>query len=149
MAKSLYAGGRGGAEFEHASTPRKFLRGVKYTVSASGCIGGIRPVFQGPTGDVDGANSGQTGKETLVGRPGYVVGGMIARGTDRLNAFKLIFVKLAGNRLVMSDRYESDWIGDKTGGQATKFDGKGKSIIGIVGTATETECRGLGLLFEE
>lgn len=146
-AKSLYVGGRGGAEFEHAPNPRKFLRGVKYSLSASGCINGIRPVFQGPGGDVDGGNAGQTSKETLVGRPGYVVGGMIARGTDRLNAFKLIFVKVSGNRLVMSDRYESDWAGTRGGGAEVRLADDGTPVVGIFGKAGG-EIDGAGLILQ-
>ena len=147
MVKSAYVGGGGGKDFEHASTPRKFLRGVKYSVSASGCISGIRPVFQGPSGDVDGANAAQTSKETLVGRPGYVVGGMIARGTDRLNAFKLIFVKIAGTRLVMSDRYESDWVGTRGGGAEIRLGDDGTPVVGLFGRSGG-EIDGAGLILQ-
>ena len=145
--KSAFVGGRGGAEFEHAPSPRKLLRGLKYTVGANGALCGIRPVFQGPSGDVDGGNAGQTARETVVGRPGYVVGGMIVRGTDRVNTFKLVFVRLSGNRLVMSDRYESEWVGTRGGGAEMRLGDDGTPVVGLYGRAGN-EVDGVGLMLQ-
>ena len=76
-----YIGGKGRGE-SNTPKPRQFLRGVQYGLGGSGCLGGIRPVFQSPSGDVTGGNAGSVpATETVVGRPGYVVGGMVARGT--------------------------------------------------------------------
>src|SRR6185295_978348 len=46
VARSAYVGGEGGKEFEHAPNPRQFLRGIKYSVSSSGALNGLKPVFQ-------------------------------------------------------------------------------------------------------
>lgn len=145
--KSAFVGGRGGAEFEHSPSPRKLLRGLRYTVGGNGALCGLRPVFQGASGDEDGGNAGQTARETLVGRPGYVVGGMVARGTDRLNAFKLIFVKVSGNRLVMSDRYESEWVGTRGGGAEIRLADDGTPVVGLYGRAGN-EVDGAGLMLQ-
>jgi hypothetical protein len=145
--KSAWVGGRGGAELEIVPSPRKFLRGLKYSVGSNGALCGLRPVFQGPSGDVDGGNLGQTARDPLIGRPGYVVGGMVARGTDRLNAFKLIFVKLSGNRLVMSDRYESEWVGTRGGGTEIRLGDDGTPVIGLHGRAG-SEIDGIALILQ-
>ena len=108
----------------------------------------IRPVFQGPSGDVDGGNAGGSAAKTLVvGQPGYVVGGMVARGTDRLNAFKLIFVKLSGNRLIMTDRYETEWIGTRAGGAEVRIGDDGTPVVGVFGKSGG-EIDGFGLLLQ-
>jgi hypothetical protein len=146
--KSAYVGAGGGADFENAPNPRQFLRGLKCGLSTTGCLGSLKPVYQGPAGDVDGAQAGQAGAGmSVIARPGYAVGGMIARGTDRLNAFKLVFMRVSGTRLVASDRYESDWIGTRAGGAEVSLGDDGTPVIGIFGRAG-AEIDGAGLLLQ-
>jgi hypothetical protein len=146
--KSAYVGGGGGAPFENAPNPRQFLRGLKYGLTTSGCLGSLKPVYQGPAGDVDGAQAGPgAAGKSVIARPGYVVGGMIARGTDRLNAFKLVFMRVSGTRLMASDRYESEWIGTRAGGAEVSLGDDGTPVLGIFGHAGG-EIDGAGLLLQ-
>ncbi|MBI3857601.1 MAG: hypothetical protein HY293_18120 [Planctomycetes bacterium] len=148
LVKSAYVGGGGGSAFEHAPQPRQFLRGLKYELSTSGCLRSLKPVYQGPGGDVEGAQAGPGGTgKSVIARPGYAVGGMIARGTDRLNAFKLVFMKVSGTRLVVSDRYESEWVGTRAGGAEVTLGDDGTPVIGIFGKAGG-EIDGAGLLLQ-
>jgi hypothetical protein len=128
--------------------PRLLLRGLKYGLSPRGCLGGLRPVFQGPSGDVEGAKAGTFPvNQEIVARPGYAVGGMIARGSDRLNAFKLIFMRVSGGRLVAADRYESEWIGSRAGGDEVRLGDDGTPVVGIFGRSGG-EIDGAGLILQ-
>jgi hypothetical protein len=147
-AKSAYVGGGGGGVFENAPAPRQFLRGFRYGLTASGCLGSLKPVYLGPSGDVDGAQEGKVGaSRAVIARPGYAVAGMIVRGTDRLNAFKLVFMRVSGSRLLASDRYESDWIGTRAGGEEVRLGDDGTPVIGVFGRAGG-EIDGAGLLLQ-
>jgi hypothetical protein len=147
-AKTAYVGGGGGADFESAPAPRRFLRGLRYGLTGSGSVAGLKPVYLGPNGDVDGAQAGGGGAgQAVIARPGYAVGGMVARGTDRLNAFKLVFMKVSGTRLVVSDRYESDWIGTRAGGDEIRLGDDGTPVIGVFGKAGN-EIDNAGLLLQ-
>ena len=145
--RSAYVGGPGGREFEQAPHPRQFLLGLKYKITGSGCLGGLQPVFQGPSGDVDGTLVAQNVRDSVIARPGYAVGGMVARGTDRFNAFKLIFMRVSGSRLIVSDRYESEWVGTRDGGAEIRLGDDGTPVVGIFGKAGG-EIDGAGLLLQ-
>jgi hypothetical protein len=133
LAKSAYVGGPGGRDFELAPNPRQLLRGAHLRVS-SGFLGSIKPVFQGPGGDVEGALAGEgSAKTEVIGRPGYVVGGIVVRATDRVNAVKLIFVKVSGNRLVPGDRYETEWFGSRPGGAEVMLGDGATPVLGVYG----------------
>jgi len=146
LVKSDFVGGQGGTPFEEGPTPRAYLRGVKYSVSVSGALQGLQPLFFGASGESAGAKAG-TGAidKELAARPGYAVGGMIARGTDRLNAFKLVFMRISGSRLIPTDRYESGWVGSRGGGDEVKLGGDGTPVLGLFGRAGG-EIDGAGLL---
>lgn len=146
--RSPYHGGGGGRPFEHAPTPPQLLRGLKYGLSPKGCIGSLKPVYQGPSGDVDGPQFGTSApSQVLVARPGYAVGGLVVRSTDRLNAFKLIFMRVSGTQLVATDRYESDWIGTRAGGTELRLGDDGTPVLGLYGRAGG-EVDGAGLLLQ-
>ncbi|HEV3026229.1 MAG TPA: hypothetical protein VG457_01570, partial [Planctomycetota bacterium] len=106
----------------------------------------LQPLFTGPAGESVGQKVGEgTPVQEVLAPPGYAVGGMIARGTDRLNAFKLIFMRVSGSRLVPLDRIESDWVGGREGGAETLLGGDGTPVLGIFGGAGAW-IDGLGLL---
>ncbi len=133
VVRSAGLGGPGGRDFELAPNPRQLVRGFHLRVS-SGFLGSVKPVFQGPKGDVDGALAGEGNAKTeVIGRPGYVVGGLVVRATDRVNSVKVIFVKLSGNRLVPGDRYETEWFGSRPGGTETMLGDGVTPVVGIFG----------------
>ncbi len=147
-AKTDSVGGKGGTAFEEVPSPRQFLRGFKYSVSTSGCLRTLQGLYVGVSGESEGArHGGGTGGSEIVARPGYAVGGMVARGTDRLNAFKLVFMRVSGARLIASDRYESGWIGTRGGGAEVTMGGDGTPVLGYFGQAGgEIDAGGLILL---
>jgi hypothetical protein len=135
VAKSACLGGPGGAAFELAPQPRQLLRGLTVRVSP-GYLGSVKPIFQGPGGDVQGSMVGEgTAKIDVVGRPGYVVGAVVIRASDRVNALKVIFVKMSGNRLLPGDRYESEWFGSRPGGTEVTLGDGVTPVVGIFGRA--------------
>jgi hypothetical protein len=146
--RSPLAGGEGGAPFEEAPDPRSFLRGLKYGLSAAGALSALKPLYLGASGTSEGDHfGGGRADREVTAPPGYAVGGMIARGSDRLNAFKLIFMRVSGSRLVPEDRQESGWIGTRDGGTEQTFGGDGTPVIGIHGKAGgELDAAGLLLL---
>jgi hypothetical protein len=133
VTRSACIGGSGGRDFELAPTPRQLLRGLHLRVS-SGYVGSVKPVFQGPAGDVDGALAGEGNAKTeVIGRPGYVVGGVVLRATDRVNSMKVIFVRVSGNRLLAGDRYETEWFGSRPGGTETMLGDGVTPVVGVFG----------------
>ncbi len=146
LVKTDFVGGQGGTPFEDGPSPRMYLRGLKYSVAGSGAITGLQPLYFGPSGETAGAKVGDgKAEKEIVARPGYAVGGMIARGTDRLNAFKLIFMRISGSRLIPTDRYESGWAGSRAGGDEVTLGGDGTPVLGLFGRAGG-EVDGAGLL---
>jgi hypothetical protein len=91
-------------------------------------VGGVEPVLD------------------IIARPGYAVGGMTARATDRLNSFKLIFMRIAGSRLDPADAYESPWVGGQNGGPEVRQGGDGRPAVGLHGRAA-WEVDSAGLIF--
>jgi hypothetical protein len=56
-------------------------------------------------------------------------------------------VKLSGNRLVMSDRYESEWVGTRGGGTEIRLGDDGTPVIGLHGRAG-SEIDGIALILQ-
>ena len=111
----------------------------------------LRPIYRvGAAADTMGETFGSAAEQTVraVAKPGYAVGGVTAKTGLGVNGFSITFMKIAKDKLDPADRYESDWIGDKTGGGPPTFTGgDGKFITGM-------QCRlnnnnhtsGIGLL---
>jgi hypothetical protein len=145
----LLGGKEGGAAFEDYPQPRLFLKGIRYAVSGSGCFRSLQPLYLGPTATVEGRKVGGSAGEAvvdLVAKPGYAVGGMSARATERFNSFKLIFMKISGTRLDATDAYESPWVGGQNGGQEIRQGGDGRPAVGLYGRAGE-EIDSAALIF--
>lgn len=144
--RSPYVGGSGGQEFEDLPDPRQLLRGFRYALTGEGGLFTLQPVYSGRQRDTEGRRyGGAEPSGQVTARPGFAVGGMVARGTDRLNAFKLIFMRISGGQVDSADRYESDWIGTRPGGEEVLFGGAGKPAIGIFGRSA-WEIDGAGLI---
>ncbi len=146
LVKSAHIGGTGGSDFSDAPQPRMFLRGFRYSLTGPGNLNALQPLYTGASGEGEGGKFGKGGLGLeIVAKPGYAVGGMVARGTDRLNAFKLVFMRISGARLAAPDRYESDWIGHRGGGEELTLGGDGTPVLGLFGSAGD-EIDGAGLL---
>jgi hypothetical protein len=136
--KAPWLGGQtGGNPFEDCPEPRQFLRGIRYAVSGSGCIRNLQPLYIGPSGAHEGRRVGDLIEPVadLLAKPGYAVGGMTAKATERFNSFKLLFMKISGNRLDPADSYESPWVGGQNGGPEVRQGGDGRPAVGLHGRA--------------
>jgi hypothetical protein len=144
----LLGGTSGGTAFEDCPQPRQFLRGIRYAASGSGCMRSLQPLYIGASGATEGRRAGGAVEPVadLVARPGYAVGAMIGRATDRFNSFKLIFMKISGSRLDPADAYESPWVGGQNGGPEVRQGGDGRPAVGLHGRAGE-EIDSAALIF--
>jgi hypothetical protein len=148
---TLLVGGQGGGPFEEITPDRSLLIGLRVTLYELG--GGLvvktfQPVFQKGDGRFDGTTHGfpQGNPTEFLAKPGYAVGGIVARGAARVDGFKVVFMKVSGPRLIPTDRYESDWIGGKGGNEMT-LGCDGSPVIGLLGRqGSDTDAIGLIIL---
>jgi hypothetical protein len=82
----------------------------------------------------------------VTAKPGYAVGGLTGRAGLLLNGMAVTFMRLDGGKLNPDDKYQSDWIGDRTGGSETAIDSQGMLVVGIHGKEGDVECQALGLV---
>lgn len=132
--------------FEAAPLPRQPLKGFRCSFGPTGALASLQPLYLGPSGTTAAAVTGMPlGPETeIVGKEGYVVGGMMARGSDRVNSLKVIFMRWTGSRLLPFDRYESEWLGSRAGGDPVLLAGDGTPVLGFFGRAgSEIDAVGL------
>jgi hypothetical protein len=80
----------------------------------------------------------------IVAKPGYAVGQIVLTATDRLDGFKIIFMRHAGGRLLAGDSYESAWVGVPMKGEVKTL-GDGSPVGGIFGKKGG-EIDGFGLI---
>jgi clan AA aspartic protease (TIGR02281 family) len=142
-------GGAGGGEFEQVASKGGILVGINCTVgnwAGHKVINSVTPVFAMGTEKSVGQIRGQSTSSSVsaIAKPGYAVGGIVARSGNRLDGFKIIFMRRKGNQLDPADSYDSDWMGG-TGGGETRIGGDGKRVIGIFGRAG-AEMDALGLV---
>jgi hypothetical protein len=84
---------------------------------------------------------------TVRASPGYAVGAMKIRTGLNINGLSLTFMKIQGKALDPGISYTSPWIGDRTGGSETSFNGKGAPVIGIFGSEDEQQIKSIGFFF--
>jgi hypothetical protein len=141
-------GGGGGTPFEEVSPNGALLVGLRVTTYALGggtVIKSFQPFFQRGDARVEGAIHGipQGDPTEILAKSGYAVAGLVARGSARVDGFKLIFMRVSGSRLVPGDRYESGWIGG-SGGIEAVLAGDGSPVIGLHGRqGADTDALGL------
>jgi hypothetical protein len=146
------AGGPGGTHFAEAPDPPAFLTGFRCTAfppEAPRYIQSIQPLYGPEAARVEGALQGDRGHEPTViaARPGYAVGGLVVRASDRVNGFRIVFQKIDGNRLDPKDRYESDWFGGKEGAETALTAPDGEAVVGLFGRAgADVDAVGMVLL---
>jgi hypothetical protein len=114
-------------------------------------VNAIRPIYRTDKKVSRGKQYGTPLKKaiTVKAKDGYAVGGITIRSGLLVNGLSVTFMRIRDGQLDPSNSYESDWIGDRTGGSETTLQGDGTSVIGIIGKANKKDCMGLGLLFDE
>jgi hypothetical protein len=141
--------------FEHVPQEPALLVGFSLrTSSAEGpnhlVVGSLQPIYLTAEGQKSGPNFGGRGLGHLYGKPvqvtaktGYAVGGIVVKWSavsgqwpgPRVDALKVVFMRIDGARLDPKDRYESPWLGGKLEGQEGSLGGDGRPVIGIHGAS--------------
>jgi hypothetical protein len=83
---------------------------------------------------------------TVQAKAGYAVGGITGRAPRFLNGVSLRFQRIDGTKLDGGDSYQSEWVGDRTGGSEVSIDTQGLLPVGIHGKTGAVECMSLGLI---
>jgi hypothetical protein len=86
--------------------------------------------------------------ERIEAKPGYAVGAVDMRTGLCVDAMKIKFMAVTGDRLDPADSYESAWLGGTLVTHVATLGGNGAPIIGIVGRPpkdAKTPVLGLGL----
>jgi hypothetical protein len=139
-------GGAGGAPFDERPPGAPYLVGFRVTTTT--IVKSVQALYQKGGARTDGETMGvpQGNVLEVAAKPGYAVGGILAGGKSRVNAMKVIFMRISGNRLNPFDAYESDWIGGSRVMPETKLVGDGSPIVGIHGRRG-SDVDALGLIF--
>lgn len=141
-------GGGGGASYDDPSRDSGVLVGLRMVWADQGLkvLKAVQPLFSSGTGLQEGPVRGKptSALKEIVAKQGYAVGGLTARGTNRVNGLKIVFMKIAGLGLDPRDTYESEWFGDRGAGEV-KLGGDGTYVLGICGRAFE-DVDSLGLV---
>jgi hypothetical protein len=140
-------GGTGGSPFEERPSGPRFLVGFRYSLTTylKSAQGIYLSGEERKLGELSGDPEGKT-LEEIVAKPGYAVGGLIARGTQRVDQMKIIFMRISGPRLIPGDSYESPWIGAGGSRDEVKLVGDGSPVVGLVGRRGG-DVDALGLLY--
>jgi hypothetical protein len=80
-------------------------------------------------------------------KPGYSVGGISLRTGLAIDGMSLTFMRIAGQALDPREHYDSDWVGNSSGGRESSLGGSGNLIVGVFGCQDEHDLRALGLLY--
>jgi len=145
--RTAYCGGGGGADFEDQAPAGGILSGLRYSANgAGGKMKFVQPIYRlgGKVSAGGGHGQGDPGMPELVARPGYAVGQIVLTATNRLDGFKIVFMRHAGGRLLAGDSYDSPWVGVPLKGEPKTL-GDGSPVTGIFGHAG-AEIDGFGLI---
>jgi hypothetical protein len=145
------AGTRGGTPFEEIAPSGGTLVGFDLyegRFGANPTAAGIRPIYQCGKAYVHGGLFGtaKASPKRLLARPGFIVGGLKFRAGLMMDGMQVVFVRAERNGAVSNDRYESEWVGNQTGGGAFEVPVQGGWPVGICG-ATGPELKSLGLVW--
>jgi hypothetical protein len=123
--------------FEELPQGGAILIGFRYTTKDGGRFPNvIQPIFLTAGGEVFGKVYGIPERGVPVqiakAKPGYAVGALFVRGGGGFDAFQPIFMRVKGNGLDITDRYEGPYVGGQGGGSRT-LGGDGNFIVGVHG----------------
>jgi WD40 repeat protein len=130
----------GGEPFAELPSDRALLVGLNVTAGHDPTvITSLQPIFLTQQSYTEGPRVGDPlGRSfSVVARPGYAVGDIVAKAGVAMDGFKLVFMRIKGARLDPRDRYESPWLGGRGGAPETSLGGASSPIIGIHGALVE------------
>ncbi|MEN6451856.1 MAG: hypothetical protein ABFC96_15305 [Thermoguttaceae bacterium] len=153
--------GTGSTTFRDVLQPPAMLVGLRAGIGpldpTALTIHSLQPKYLTSTGKVLGTIHGrlyaQDAKVEHMGlfvdveaKEGYAIGAIVAKAGDRIDGFRVVFMRIRGDRLDPSDKYESRWVGGRGGGAETTLDGAGLPIIGIHGNSSADDLFSVGLI---
>ena len=142
-------GGLGGKPFKDSPDGEGLLVGFHITQGKSGphsFVKTLQPVFLYSDGTCEGSRHGKPSgpEQSVMAKKGYAVGAVAAVAGDRVDGFKIIFMKIKQDGLDHNDYYESKWFGGREGNELKKIGGDGRFVVGIHGRAgLDLICFGL------
>ena len=74
----------------------------------------------------------------ILAKEGYAVGGMLVRFGQTVDAVRIVFMRITGDRLDKTDHYLSPWIGGDFGLGPELIGGDGRPVVGVYGRQGNT-----------
>ena len=110
----------------------------------------IEPIFQVGGKYELSKMHGETGEdvELLIAPPGHAVGGVQVGAGLLMDAMRLVFMPIDGNRLDVRERKYSEWVGG-SGGSVSECVSDGSFVVGLGGTYEREEMKSLRLAYVE
>jgi hypothetical protein len=132
-------GGNGGTGFAEVPSAGALLTGFNVTVTETGDITSIQPVFvgvRGARGSLGARYGTPRGRPIgVVARRGFAVAAVNLQGESAVEGLEVKFARITSTGLDREDAYVSPWIGRRSGGQALTIGGDGLPVVGIYGRA--------------
>jgi hypothetical protein len=112
-----------------------------------GAVRGLEPIFQIADHYQRGGLHGHPGDDVklLLAPPGYAVGGVQVGAGAWMDAVRLVFTRIDGNRLDTTKPEYSEWVGGN-GGSARQVLSDGSPMVGLAGTFQEN-CQSIELMY--
>lgn len=143
-------GGDGEELFDELAPEGGILVGARVVVGDSfgGSVQAIEPIFQVGGKYVRSTLHGQEGddRQLLLAPPGHAVGGVQVGAGLLMDAMRLVYLPIDGNRLDTRDRMYSEWVGGDGGG-TTECVSDGSFVVGLGGTYEREEMKSLRLAY--
>lgn len=143
-------GGDGEELFDELAPEGGILVGARVVVGDSfgGSVQAIEPIFQVGGKYVRSTLHGQEGDDSqlLLAPPGHAVGGVQVGAGLLMDAMRLVYLPIDGNRLDVRDRKYSEWVGGDGGG-TSECVSDGSFVVGLGGTYERDEMKSLRLAY--
>jgi len=146
--------GKVGFGYQFSDLPMNggYLIGVRVSTGKFGAglkndaVGSIQPVYRTPEGTIQGEMHGPIGGVVtdFIAKEGYAVSGLVLNAPNRLHGMKVIFSRVAGDRLDLGDSYQSEAYLDLPDDSPT-IGQTGQFAVGLRGWWARDEVRGIGL----
>ena len=119
-------GGRGGGEFATIDSNLRPMVGFHFEQQqwmGDNAFKRIDPIY----------DRALAAESEVVAKEGYAVAGLVVDAGRWVQAIRLIFMKLDGDRLDPLDTYQSDWIGNPSADEPKTLAGDGQLVVGVYG----------------
>ena len=110
----------------------------------------VRPIYRVGEGETLGEQRGTQLQKvvTIKAKPGYAVGAIAVMHGLGFDGISVTFMRVKGDRLDPTDRYDSEYVGSDEKKPLTRLGGDGTPVVGIVGKTNARDLTGMGLLLK-